>query len=439
MFATSDTTTRKLEEVPTEHLEAEIEQLASTLTASTARWLELLGEYDTRYGWGAWVGIKSLTHWVAWRCGLDERSAREHVRVARALRDLPRTTAAIKAGELSFSKARALTRVADPESEAALLEISRDATAAQLERMLSGYRRISREEAERVHDDRYLQTHFDEHGGLRISGRLDPEEGALFLNALRSARDALYAAARGEDSSDLPEPRYEKGSAEPPWAHIRDTDALGLLCETALSSPGSAMKGGERCQVIVHREADGRDHLRDGPGLAPETADRLACDAAVVEITEQDGKPLSVGRRRRTVPVSMRRALEVRDRGCRFPGCNNRLHTDAHHIQHWSHGGETSADNLVLLCRRHHRSLHEGGFSVRREPDGTLRFRTPNGFDLPPAPIPPPPLASVPAEPAKLGPLWTGIGEAANLGDCVQAVLSAKEGTYLSPSLPRGP
>ncbi len=449
MFAPDKTVERSLEDIPTEHLEAEIEQLAATITASTARWLGLLGEYDARGAWSSWWGVKSLSHWVAWRCGLDQRSAREHVRIARALRELPETAAALASGALSFSKARALTRVADAESEIALLEIARHATAAQLERMLSSYRRISREEAEAAHEGRYLHTHFDEDGRLRISGLLDAEEGALFRNALWSARDALVAAARGEQEPDagtsarngraVLETEYESGSAEPPWARIRDVDALGLVCETALAGSAATLKGGERYQVVVHREADGRNRLADGPALAPETADRLACDAAAVEVVEEDGSPLSVGRRRRTVPAAIRRALEVRDQGCRFPGCNNRARTDAHHICHWSAGGETSVANLVLLCRRHHRALHEGGFTLTRDADGTLRFRSPRGFELEPSPIPPPPLPAPPPAAGNPRPLWTGSGEPARLGDCVQAVISAKENRYFMPGDPRGP
>jgi hypothetical protein len=130
--------------------------------------------------------------------------------------------------------------------------------------------------------------------------------------------------------------------------------------------------------------------LEEGPPLAAETARRLACDASIVEIRERDGEPLSVGRKRRTIPPAMRRALHTRDRSCRFPGCDNRRFLYAHHVQHWAAGGETKLTNLVLLCGRHHRFLHEGGYSIVALGDGRLAFRDPWGGPLPTVPRPPP-------------------------------------------------
>jgi hypothetical protein len=137
-------------------------------------------------------------------------------------------------------------------------------------------------------------------------------------------------------------------------------------------------------------DAEGGYELAEGPALAAETARRLACDASVVELKERGGEPLSVGRKTRSIPPALRRALRRRDRGCRFPGCENHRFVDAHHIEHWARGGETSMDNLVLLCRRHHRLVHEGGYLVERLPVGKLRFRYPWGEPLPDAPRPPP-------------------------------------------------
>jgi hypothetical protein len=126
---------------------------------------------------------------------------------------------------------------------------------------------------------------------------------------------------------------------------------------------------------------DGRCELANGEPLAPETARRLACDAAVVPLLEQGGRALSVGRKSRSVPPALRRALASRDRGCRFPGCANRCAVDAHHIRHWAQGGPTSIDNLVQLCRHHHRLLHEGGYTVERAgPD--FRFRRADGREI---------------------------------------------------------
>ena len=154
---------------------------------------------------------------------------------------------------------------------------------------------------------------------------------------------------------------------------------------------------GERYQVVVHvdspaleEDGDGGAELDDGPAVATETARRLSCDSSVVRIDESDGSPLDVGRRTRAVPPAIQRALQRRDRGCRFPGCENRRFVDAHHIRHWARGGETKLENLVLLCRRHHRDVHEGGYSIELV-DGELRFRNPWGG---PVPWLPPPIRS---------------------------------------------
>ena len=172
----------------------------------------------------------------------------------------------------------------------------------------------------------------------------------------------------------------------------------------------------ERYQVMVHCDAatlaaegePGRSDL-DGIRVSAETSRRMACDAAVVAMAHaRDGSVLNVGRRTRTIPPHIRRALEERDRGCRFPGCGCRF-TEAHHVKHWADGGETSLRNTLLLCRRHHRAVHEGRVKVSVNSDGTVLFFTPKGRMLVDAPKPPvaraahlPPLPSVhPGAPLK--------------------------------------
>ncbi|CAN5434303.1 hypothetical protein BH20ACT15_BH20ACT15_00970 [soil metagenome] len=160
------------------------------------------------------------------------------------------------------------------------------------------------------------------------------------------------------------------------------------MSESLLARGVETRSAADRAQVVVHvdagalagpTESPARCELEDGAPVAPETARRLSCDAGRVEILEGADGPLDVGRRTRTVPAAMRRALSSRDGGCRFPGCENRRWTDAHHIVHWAQGGETSAENLVQLCRRHHRLVHEGGFGVDRGLRGELRFWRPDG------------------------------------------------------------
>jgi Domain of unknown function (DUF222)/HNH endonuclease len=351
-----------------EELEDELATLASHLSAGMCRWLELVGELDRRGEWAEW-GCGSCAEWLAWRCALLPRTAREHVRVARRLPELPLLRAAFARGELSYAKVRALTRVADAESEAELLELARVMTAAQLERAARAYRRVTTEDANVLHADAHVSTYWDDDGSLEIHGRLAPEQGALVLRALEAARDSLW--------------RQERGSAEP---RPTSAEVLVAVAEAALASDADR-SGGERYQVVVHVEADalasdgeqGGISLDDGAALAAETARRLACDASVVAISERNGRTVRVGRKTRTIPPGLRRALGARDRGCRFPGCENHRFVDAHHVRHWARGGETRLDNLVLLCRRHHRLVHEGGYAI----DDKLRFYDPWGRRIP--------------------------------------------------------
>jgi hypothetical protein len=400
-----------------------------------ARWLSLLGEFDRRDGW--WTsGCKSMADWVSWRCALSPRAAREQVRVARALRELPLIREAFESGRLSYSKVRVLTRVAEPHSEGDLLQLARHATAAQLERILRAFRRVSRDEAQAAYENRYLDHYWDEDGSLCLRARLPAEEGALVLQALDQSRDALFRARDdsergpgGRKARTAPRGRRAARSRSPARApppdqrrrHLRDGR------DGARARPDSAARPGA---PPAHRRRrpglPGAVHVRDGPALAPETARRLGCDASVIGIRSSGGETLSVGRRTRSIPPQIRRALDSRDKGCRFPGCENRRWVDAHHIHHWAHGGETRLDNLVVLCRHHHRLVHEGGFSVRRTPPGELEFRRPDG-DLIEAAPPLPFQRAAPAPATRAGPLQSGTGERMDFPLCVDAVFAATD------------
>jgi hypothetical protein len=136
--------------------------------------------------------------------------------------------------------------------------------------------------------------------------------------------------------------------------------------------------------VIVHVDQSALEGHGGRSDLPIETVKRLTCDGGLVTIVEdEDGQPLEVGRKRRTVTTALRRALWSRDRGCTFPGCGNQRWVEAHHIQHWSNGGATKAENLTLLCSHHHTLLHEGGFGIRRADDGALRFVRGDGRYIP--------------------------------------------------------
>ena len=187
---------------PLELLEREISELAAHIHAATCRWLVLVGEYDRREGWAQW-GCKSCAQWLSWRCSLAPSAAREQVRVARRLAELPLITAAFGRGELSYSQVRAMSRVATPDVQESMLELARFSTAAQLERMLRGYRGVVERELtpdERTHGGAYLVCEHDDDGSLLLRGRLPAEEGALVMAALEAARDSL----RGEPESGAP-------------------------------------------------------------------------------------------------------------------------------------------------------------------------------------------------------------------------------------------
>lgn len=437
----------RLDGLPLELIEREIEQLAAQINAGSARWLELVAEFDRRKGW-ANTGCRSTSEWVAWRCALTPRSAREHVRVARALPKLPMIRRAFAAGELSYSKVRALTRVADAEAEDRLLELARYATASQLERMVRAARRVTAAQADEAHRDSFVRWSWDpDDGSLRIEAKLAPEDGALFLRSLEAARDALFAqrAPEGEeDGRGSAEPQRSESEPVSPTPSPTNAESFVALAEAALARPPTGIAGGERYQVFVHVDAEtlatdapgasltrpGECSIGDGSGISPETARRLACDSSLVPVllsrssrSDPWGSPLGIGRRTRSIPPSTRRALIARDGHCQFPGCDRHRFVDAHHIEHWAHGGETDLENLVLLCRYHHRLVHEGGFSVWRDPNGRRRFARPDRTPIPDCPRPPR-LDSGRSLPAAKK-LLTGTGEAMDVRACVDAVLVA--------------
>ncbi len=381
----------------------EIAELSAHLEAATARLLDLIREFDARGGWN--TGFRSCAAWLTWRVGLDPGAAREKVRVARALGTLPVLAQALARGELSYAKVRALTRVATPETEVRLLAVGLAGTAAHVERIVRGWRRVDRlaeaRETAWQHASRGLHVHHDENGMVVFRGRLTPEVGVLLQRALAAARETLYQRRCSEAAARIPaDPATER-----PSMAQQQADALALLAETALHhgmDPGTA---GERYQVVVHVDgptlADpdqpGQSVLEDGGNVSAETSRRLACDASrVVMRHDGDGRVVEIGARTRTIPPALRRALQHRDRHCRFPGCEVSI-AEGHHVQHWAQGGPTTLSNLALLCRRHHRAVHEEGYQAAREPDGALVFRQPNGQLLPE--VPPP--APMPANPVQ--------------------------------------
>jgi hypothetical protein len=389
---------------------------------------------------------------LSWACGVGPEAARERVRVARALPVLPTVSEAFGRGRLSYSKVRAITRVATPDNEALLTSYGLHATAAQLERIVAEHRRaLDGRAAQRAHEQRGVSRRWLAEGVERITIDCSPAEAELIMGRIDDVADALGEAvpppgAPSDGSAVALRDAAEAGAPDAPvvaepWAaspprRARRCDALLRLIESARPEEGPAPEAATR--VVVHlrhprpdaaahpeascdaaapdadadpdpapdAEADadadaaewaadearrallrlGEAEARLGAGtpLPGETARRLACDAEVVTlVSDALGVPLGVGRRSRNVPWRLRRALWERDGGCRFPGCTATRWVDAHHVVFWSDGGATELDNLVLLCRHHHRLVHEAGYRVRTGAGQRFTFHRPDGTRLP--------------------------------------------------------
>ena len=450
------------EPVALERLEVQICELAGHLAAATCRFLLLVGEFDARCGWADW-GLPSCAAWLAWKCQLAPGSAREHVRVARALRELPVTRGEFAAGRLSYSKVRALTRIAAPATEAGLAEMAAPMTAGQLERFVAAHRQVSAACGLRARAARRVSWRHEEDGSLSMSIRLPAAEGQVVLQALRAAAGDLEHPHYAEDQPAAEEPAGvpagTPGGARPDAdsGPAGLADALVGIAGAVLAGKITAAGNPDLYQVIVHvgpealttdlpsatehhpepehqaeteHEAEAEDqaeprpphdvpagtsasdkpapvsrpvgpadrpaghparprrcHLEDGPALSPATAQRIACQATITwMLHDHDGTLLDVGRRHRTPPPALRRAVRERDQyRCQFPGCHSRR-TDLHHIFAWASGGPTSLSNLILLCEAHHVIVHETGYLITAEPGGTFAFTRPDGTPLPASP-----------------------------------------------------
>jgi hypothetical protein len=324
-------------------------------------------------------------------------AAREKVRVAHALADLPRISKAFSRGKVSYSKVRAMTRVATPENEELLLRIALHGTASHVERAVRQYRRVRRTEAlvaeKERHERRRVFWRMEEDGSWCLFGRFSPDQGERIMKAIESAVDEIDAEQKNVAMETAEEPDMNR--PKPCRFEQRRADALERVADRFFSAQGGSVHGGDRCTVHVHTDPDtlrqdgsgAESTLTCGANVSAETSRRLACDCGVVPWQESaDGETLNVGRKTRSIPPAIRRALQRRDQGCRFPGCTAHKYVDAHHIQHWADGGETRLDNLVTLCRHHHTAVHEGGFGVRMNAAGRPEFSDRQGRKIPEAP-----------------------------------------------------
>ncbi|WP_158462584.1 HNH endonuclease signature motif containing protein [Rhodococcus sp. B7740] len=363
--------------IETKEIETEICALAGRIAAASAQYLILVGEFDARRGWAGWE-VRSCAHWLSWRAGVDLHTAREQVRVAKAMRELPLITSAYLSGTISYSKVRAMTRVATAENEASLLQKALDAPAAHIERLCRGLKKAMRPTKGNGVDldpcaGRWRWDEDD--GSLVLTARFRPEDGKRFLAALTRAE---YERTRtdGESEGD----RAAPAPPNPVPAMIAMAEMVCAAMDSPVVSPAA--------EVLVHIggvDEAGSDHAHfdDGPGLDDETLAQVLCSA--VMRTVGHGRLGRTVRWSSTAKVPSRtqlRQLIIRDRCCTVPGCGRTRFLHAHHVTYRSRGGATSLDNLVLLCGEHHRALHDGYFFIEALGDQRFSFRHPSGTEI---------------------------------------------------------
>jgi hypothetical protein len=348
-----------------------LDHAVSSMVAATSDLLREVAVIDREGSWRA-HGATSMSSWLAGRYRVAWGTAREWVRVARALEHLPAIAGAYAAGRLSWDQLRPLTRFAVPETNAGWARRAPGMRPARLWQEARRHERLRLRDAEEHHRNRYLSLRWDETlPVLWLDGMLPAEQGAALETALNARAERLPA---------------DPDAADPGGARL--ADALTEISGGSDPQPAT---------VVIHAEAEAvvGGHRREGPWLAEteggirlslEAVRRLACDGRIEWALESRGRTVGVGRRGRQVPGALGRALRFRDGGCRFPGCEGKRWLHAHHLVHWARGGPTDLDNLVLLCGFHHRLLHEGGWRTTGHPGRSLLFHDPGGRTLSPFP-----------------------------------------------------
>ncbi len=372
-----------LAELPDARVEEDFAELHRAVEQLEVERLRRLAEIERR-GLHERDGFLSAAAWLVSRFKVAWGAAREHVRIARALDHMPRTRRALEEGEVSMSAIRVLVAVRDASADAfercepQLVEAARIHSVSDLQRVAAFWREaVEREQAldgeDRLRARRRLHASVSLLGMVRVDGDLDPETGESLLTALRAVLDAEARSGAADDRTPAQ----------------RRADALGEICRQWLDLAERPAVAGERPHVTVTVDADtlasrrGAGELDHAGPVDVDAVRALACEASVMRVVMSGrAEPLDVGRRTPVVPPSMRRAVIVRDRRCRFPGCD-RPHTwcDAHHVVHWADGGPTALANLLLLCRRHHRMVHWGRFLLELS-NGRPVFRRHDGSAL---------------------------------------------------------
>ncbi len=386
---------------PVENLEARLLTLAGHLHATEFQLIKLLDEFDQLGGWQG-DGIRSFTHWLNWKLGMGTMMAREKVRVARALRELPGISAAFSQGIISYSKVRAMSRVATPENESFLLQIAAHGTAGQMELLVRKYKSINRNPEDRKGwlPEKLVSWYLTPEDEMEFRVRLPKEDAEVVIAAINRIADELYLQQEAHQVTTNKHGTAENVSAETtlpdscrlPEVGERRADALVCLAERSLQQDIPMNAPIRDVVVLMNANPEHPDcKVNDGPcaytnkftGINKAVMRRVTCEARITPVLQDDhGNILDIGRKSRVISPALRLALSIRDQGCRFPSCTQTRWTDAHHVQHWIDGGETNLSNLVTLCRRHHTALHRGEFFIDAINSG-FRFRGRGGDYMP--------------------------------------------------------
>jgi hypothetical protein len=411
---------------PVEVLEHLICQGAADLTAAERDWMLAIAEFDRREAYLSWAAPTCAT-WLSQYAGVDIRAARERVRVARALVAHPVLSGAMASGELSYSKVRALTRIADASTMVAWIDLAVSSTTNQLERLISAYRSQQPGDPDgedRQHLSRCVDHRRADDGSMVITVRLPAADGVTFLSALEqfvapAHRDAdggwVPVACRRADAAvemALAAADHRSCTGGRPVEDALVTIHADLDTLTRQHTQQVHGDGHEHEHEHGHDE-HGHEHEPVGAGLCVisgsgdavahpvavpvQTVLRMMCSSLVEGmLVDPDGNPLMMGRRIRVARGAIRRALNARDTCCRFPGCTRQGRLQGHHCgDYWTENGVTDIDNMLRLCRFHHRWVHEGGWHTIPHPDTGFEFHAPDGRTLPAAP-------AVTADPARV-------------------------------------
>jgi hypothetical protein len=376
-------------DLPLERLESEITELSGHLAAATARLLAWISEYDRREGWKEW-GCVSAARWLSWKCGDGLHAAREKVRAARALDGLPQLASVFTTGELSFTKVRALTRVATAGDESQWIALARSSSGAQLERVVAqsqaAVERSENADARRAFERRSA-TRSSRSDGLDQLKLVGPSDA---IDVIWAALDVV-ASRLIDDAADGAQSR-RKAKAERGGMAVVRFDALTQVVEQVLAAAPAAAVRGDIGRLALMIDTEGVEEMAGVESevggeltlgsrrVAPEVAKRWSCDIRASVMLEYEGYPHDEGLDTRIVNRKLRRALHRRDGGiCRFPSCAASSWLHAHHVVHWTNGGPTDLYNLVSLCGFHHHLVHEGGWNVAISNDAVV-WSDPDGM-----------------------------------------------------------